>query len=57
MSSTQDAILSQDLDPESKLIFAFLGSRNIGDFTEQVVTAAAVKENGSSTFQVDSCCC
>ena len=45
MSSTQDAILSQDLDPESKLIFAFLGSRNIGDFTEQVVTAAAVKEN------------
>jgi putative glycosyltransferase (TIGR04372 family) len=45
MSTTDNAVLFQELGPDSKLVFAFLGSRNIGDFAEQVVTAAAVKEN------------
>lgn len=45
MARTQDAVLFQEPDPRSKMIFAFLGSRNLGDFAEQVVTAAAVKEN------------
>lgn len=45
MSDKKETILSQELHSESKLVFAFLGSRNLGDFAEQVVIAAAVKEN------------
>jgi len=43
--SSDGTVLHQKIDPSSKLIFAFLGARNIGDFAEQILTAAAVKES------------
>jgi putative glycosyltransferase (TIGR04372 family) len=44
-NKSSDSVLYDDFGPDSKLVFAFLGSRNIGDFAEQLLTAAAVKEH------------
>ena len=44
-NKSSDSILYDNFGPDSKLVFAFLGSRNIGDFAEQLLTAAAVKEH------------
>jgi putative glycosyltransferase (TIGR04372 family) len=45
MSSSDDGVLFEELHADSKLIFAFLSSRNIGDFTEQLIVASSVKES------------
>jgi hypothetical protein len=45
VSDSKNATLVVQSENERKSIFAFLGARNIGDFTEQLIVAAAVKEN------------